>query len=232
MNVLFLKYVCRVVCVKLLGFAVLNAFIADNHLAHDGCHQRLGFVGSLLHLFMAYLDGHVEAAEVGNDADAEGADAAMMSHDYFGNSAHADGVATEAAIHLIFGRSLEGGTLNAYIYAVVDTDVFVTGNVGCQLYQIAAVGLVHVGESGTGGEVLSAQRMLGEEVDVVGDYHQVANLKAGVHTSCGIADEECFYAELIHHPDRECNFFHRVALIKVEASLHGHDVDASEFPED
>ena len=56
--------------------------------------------------------------------------------------------------------------------------------------QLLVVSLVHVGETGTGGEVLATQRMFGEEVDVVVDNHQVADNEVGVHTSRRVRNEE------------------------------------------
>ena len=91
---------------------------------------------------------------------------------------------------------------------------------------------MHVGEAGTCGEVLSAQRVLGEEVDVVGDNHEVANLEFGVHTSRGIAHEESLDTKFVHHANGERNLLHRVALVVVEASLHSHDVLAAQFTKD
>lgn len=76
-----------------------------------------------------------------------------------------------------------------------------------------------------------AQRMLGEEVDVVGDNHQVANLEARVHTARSIRHEERLDAQFVHHANGECHLLHRVALVEVEASLHGHDVNAAQLTE-
>ena len=139
---------------------------------------------------MAYLYGDVEAAKVGHHADAEGADAAVMGYDDFGHGGHADGVATQSSVHAIFGRSLEGGTLHTHVDAVLQANLLLAGNLAGQLDEGGVIGLVHVGESRSGGEVLAAQRMLGEEIDVVGNDHQVANLEAWVHATGGVADEQ------------------------------------------
>ena len=73
--------------------------------------------------------------------------------------------------------------------------------------------------------------MLWEEVDMIGDNHDVADLEFGVHTTCGIRDEQRLDAEFVHHSDRECHILHRVALIEVETTLHGEDVNTPEFTE-
>ena len=67
---------------------------------------------------------------------------------------------------------------------------------------------------------------------MIGNNHQVANLKAGVHATGGIGYEERLDAQFVHHADGECHLFHRVALVVVEASLHGQDVNAAQLAED
>ena len=91
---------------------------------------------------------------------------------------------------------------------------------------------MHIREAGTRGEVLATQRMLGEEVDMVGNDHQVANLEGGIHATGSIRHEECLDAQFVHHTDGECHFLHVIPLVVVEASLHGHDVHATQFAED
>ena len=77
---------------------------------------------------MAYLNRYVEATEVGDDADTEYLDAAMASHDNLWHSAHTYSVATEDAIHAIFGRSLEGRPLYSHIYAMLGIDTLLLRN--------------------------------------------------------------------------------------------------------
>ena len=210
----------------------LHTLRTHNHFAHNLRHQRLGLVGSLLYLLVAYLYGSVEATQVGDNADTEGADAAMMGYNDFRDGRHADGVAAQRAIHLVFGRSLEGGPLYAYVDTIGDAYLLLLGNGSSLLDEGKVVGLVHVRETRTGREVLAAQRMLGEHVDMVGDNHQVANLEGGVHAAGSIADEERLDAQFIHHADGEGDGFHVVTLIIVEAALHGEYVYTAEFAED
>ena len=58
------------------------------------------------------------------------------------------------------------------------------------LYELRVVGVRHVGESRSRREVLAVERMLGEEVDVVADNHQIADVECRIHASRGVADEE------------------------------------------
>ena len=211
---------------------VFHLFRTDDHLSHDLCHQRLGMVGSLLHLLMADLHGIIKAAKVGDDRHTEGADATMVSHDDLRNGGHAHGIAAHQTVHLIFCRRLKGGTLHSDIDAVLHFDALLLGNLVGQCHQREIVGLVHIGEARPCGEVLTAERMLWEEVDVIGDDHQVTDAEGGVHTASGITDEERLDAQLIHHSDREGHLLHRVALVEVETALHGQNVDATELAED
>ena len=111
-------------------------------------------------------------------------------------------------------------------------DAFLPGNLIGQGYELQIVSLVHIWEPRTCREVLAAQRMLGEEVDMIGENHQVADLELRVHATGGVADEECLDAQFIHHPDGEGHFLHRITLVEVEPALHGEDVHATELTED
>jgi len=73
--------------------------------------------------------------------------------------------------------------------------------------------------------------MLREEVDMVGDNHQVANLKMRVHTASCIRNKQRLDAQFVHDADREGYLLHGIALIEMEASLHRHDVDTSQLAE-
>ena len=74
--------------------------------------------------------------------------------------------------------------------------------------------------------------MLWEEIDMVCNHHEVANLEGGVHTTGSIRDKERLDAQLVHHTNREGHLLHVIALIVVETALHGHDVYTTELAED
>ena len=80
-------------------------------------------------------------------------------------------------------------------------------------------------------EVLPAQWMFREEINVVRNDHKVANFELRIHSACSVTHEECLDAQLVHNPHRECHFFHVVALIEMETPLHGHDVLVAKLPE-
>ena len=74
--------------------------------------------------------------------------------------------------------------------------------------------------------------MLWEEVDVVGDDHQIADAEVRAHAAGRVRHEERLDAQLVHHALREGDLPHRPSFVVVEATLHGHDVLASELSED
>ena len=53
--------------------------------------------------------------------------------------------------------------------------------------------------------------------------HKVSDTERSVHTTGGVRDEQRLYADDFHHPDRQSDSVHVVALVVVETTLHGYD---------
>lgn len=100
-----------------------------------------------------------------------------------------------------------------------------------QGYELGIIGLVHVWETGAGGKILASQWMLREEIDVVVDDHQVANLERWIHTPRGIGNKQGLDAQFVHDSHGERNLFHGIALIEMETAFHRHDILATQFAE-
>ena len=156
----------------------------------------------------------------------------MAGHDYLWNGAHAYGVATQGSVHAVLCRSLEGRTLDAHIYTMLNRNILLLGNLVGKITELLVVCLVHIWEARTGREVLATQWMLREEVDVVIDNHQVTDLELRVHASRGIAYEESLDTQLEHHALWECYFLHIISFIEMESAFHRHDVLAAQLSED
>ena len=156
----------------------------------------------------------------------------MAGNDHLGNGAHAYGVTTQGSVHAVLCRSLEGRTLDAHIYTMLNRNILLLGYLVGKITELLVVCLVHIWKARTGREVLATQWMLWEEVDVVDDNHQVADLELRVHAARGIAYEEGFDTQLEHHALREGYFLHIVSLIEVESAFHRHDVLAAQLSED
>ena len=218
--------------IKGICLVVIKLGCPYNQFSHDICHERLCLLGCLLHLLMTDLHWLVETAEIGDDRDTEGADATMVGHNHFGHSGHADGIATHDPIHLIFRRGLEGRTLYAHIHAMLNRDALLAGDIEGQLDQQRIISAVHVGKARTRGEVLTTKRMLGEEINVIGDDHQIADIELRVHAASGIRHKESLDAQFVHDTHGEGYLLHRVALVVMEAPLHGQNIHATQFAED
>ena len=74
--------------------------------------------------------------------------------------------------------------------------------------------------------------MLGEEVDMILDDHQVADTEAGVGATSGIADKERLDAQGLHDADGESDLLHAVTLVEVESALHSQNLLAAQLTED
>ena len=97
--------------------------------------------------------------------------------------------------------------------------------------QPAVVSLAHVGEAGPDGQVLAAKGVLGQQIDVVRDQHQVADAKLRVRAARGVAHEERVDAQGVHDADGESDLAHGVALVVVETPLKRHDGTPAEVAE-
>src|SRR5574344_747621 len=201
------------------------------HFSHNLRHQRLCVVGSNLHLLVTNLYRGIFNAKVGDDAHAEHLDATVVCHDDFWHGAHAHSVSSHAVVHLIFSRRLECRSLHPHVYAMLYLDAFFFCNLGSRGHKGFVVSLMHVWKTRTSMEVLAAQLMLREKVDMVCDNHQVADAEVRIHTARCIADEEGLDAQFVHDAYRECHLFHIVAFIVMESAFHCHDIFASKLAE-
>jgi hypothetical protein len=90
--------------------------------------------------------------------------------------------------------------------------------------QPGIVGPRHVGETGPEFvEVGTAQRVQAghaDQVEVVGDEHDVSRTKGRVQAAGGVGDDQDLDAQHLHHAHREGNLGHRIALVVMSAPLH------------
>src|SRR5574344_2072406 len=109
---------------------------------------------------------YIETAKIGDDADAENLDSTMAGNNHFRYSTHTYSVTTQYTIHAILCRCLEGRSLNANIYTMLCINSLLLSNIVGKVAEFLVVCFVHIRETWTGREVLSAQWMFWEEVDV------------------------------------------------------------------
>ena len=169
-----------VYCVTL---SFLLVTLSDDHFAHDLSHLRFSTVSRFLHFLMADFHWWFKAAQVSDDAHAEDLDAAVARHDHLRYGRHTYRVTSQEMIHPVLGRSLEGRTLHAHIDTMLQGYALLLGNAVGECNQLMVVSLVHIGKARTCREVLATQRMFGEEIDMVGDDHHVADVELRVHAA-------------------------------------------------
>ena len=90
----------------------------------------------------------------------------------------------------------------------------------------------HIGEAGA--ELLKVGAAEGtevEELDVIGEEHQLAHVPVGVDAACGVGDEERLCAEQAHDAHGVSRLGHGVALVAVHPALHDRDAPAAERAE-
>ena len=190
-------------------------------------------MGGVKHLLVGGFFDLSEHAEVSDDREGEHLHTEVAGHDGFGHGGHAHGVGAEDVEGVVFGGGFVARTGNADIDAVLQFDIVLFGHLLCQFHHAVRVGLAHVGEAGTELVVVGTkQGVVGHEVDMVGDDHDVGDVEGGVEAAGGVGEDEFFDAELAEHLDGEGEGLHRVALVVVEAAAHNEDGGAVEGAED
>ena len=91
---------------------------------------------------------------------------------------------------------------------------------------------MHIEEAWSVREILSAERILGQSIDLVGNDHQITDFEVWIGSTGGVAHKQSLDAQFVHDADGEGNFLHGVAFVVVEAAFHGHDILLAELSED
>lgn len=180
---------------------------------------------------MTYFFWHIKTAKVCNYTDAKHLDTAMAGHYHFGYGAHAYCICAKQAVHAILCWGLKCRSLYAYVHAMNQTGALLPSYLIGQLTQTVVIGFVHVGEAGALRVVLAVQGMLGEEVDVVVDDHQIADFEVWIHAAGCIRDKQRLDAQFAHYALWECHLLHVISFIVMESSLHRHDIFPAKFAE-
>ena len=90
----------------------------------------------------------------------------------------------------------------------------------------------HIGKAGA--ELLKVGAAEGtevEELDVIGEEHQLTHVPVGVDAAGGVGDEERLCAEQAHDAYGVSRLGHGVALVAVHPALHDRDAPAAERAE-
>ena len=150
----------------------------------------------------------------------------MAGGNDFGHRAHAHGVGPDEAQKLVLGGGFQHraghGDVHAAPHFFGHSQLF--GGAFGAGQQGGVVGGEHVGEARAQLiQVLADERVVGLQVDVVLNQHQVRELIVGMEAAGGVADEELPDTQQLQHPHGHHHLLHTVAFVVVKAALqHGH----------
>ena len=148
----------------------------------------------------------------------------MHRGDHLGHGAHADEIGAQRPQHPILGARLEIGTGHRDVHAFTQHDLVIHRDLARELAQPGIIRRGHVREARTlGSDVRPDQRIIAEQVDVVGEEHEVAREPQRMHPARDVGDDQCLRAQRPEHPHRESDLLQRVALVAMEAALHDRE---------
>ena len=113
----------------------------------------------------------------------------------------------------------------------MDRDVCLSG----KLFNFTAEGervtIAHIGElfAAELGNMMADKRIIATEVNLIGDYHNIAGVEIGMDATSRIGDDEPFSAEHTEGGDGEGGELGRVAFIYVETPAEDGGFNAEEF---
>ena len=153
----------------------------------------------------------------------------MSGGDGLRHGGHAYRVGTQGTGGPYLRRGFVLGAGEVHIYTLPQLHVKAFGGPAGRLPQGGRVDMAHVREPGAEFiDVGSAQGADAEELDVVGDEHNVAHVEFPVHRAGSVGDNQGLRPQQPHHPDRVADISKAPALIGVEPSLHHRHVLAGQ----
>ena len=99
----------------------------------------------------------------------------------------------------------------------------------CKLDKTKVIRTCHIRESWTKLFHVRTDKRIWKMIDMVSDDHEITDLIVEIDATCRIRDEKILNAKHFHHTDRQCDKFHRITFIKMEAALHCHHELASKL---
>ena len=156
----------------------------------------------------------------------------MPRHDHLRHRGHPEQIRPDGPVEPHLGRRLIGRPRAPEIHPLARLEAQFRSLVQGQLLQLQVVGAGHVREARSHLVQIGPDQRIGEHADVVADDHQVAHPEIRIRGPRGIGDEEELHPQHRHRTHADGHEFHRIALIIVEAPLHGNHRLAAELADD
>ena len=170
--------------------------VVFQHAANQRSQLRLGGVGGGDDLLDVGRLERVGEAHVGDDREAERAQAAVDGDDRLGNRRHADDVGADRPQEAILGPRFQVRAGDGDRHAAVGDEVLLPGDFEARFDQLGIVGPRHIGEPRAEAVVVDAdQRVVAHQIDVVVDDHHVAGAVVRIHAADGLRDDQQLRAQ-------------------------------------
>ena len=176
--------------------------------------------------------GQHARGHVGAERHAENFIAAVRGGDGLRHGGHAHGVRTEHARGAHLGRRFKLRAGEVHVDALAQREVLLPGDLFRELAQAGRVNARHIGEARAElVDIRPPERAEVEELDMVGDEHQIARGILGVHRARGVRHDHRLRAKQADNAAGVGGVLHRVALVAVHAALHDRHALAAQLAE-
>ena len=156
----------------------------------------------------------------------------MAGHNGLGGGGHAHRVAAQDAGGPHLGGGLVLGAVAVEVHALPQGDGQLRRRPPGHVLEPGGIQVGGVGEAHAElRDVCPAQGGFGEQLDLVGDEHQVPRLPVGAHTPGGVGDDQRVAAQQAQHPHGVGNLVIAVALVVVHPPLHDGHIPARQGAE-
>ena len=119
----------------------------------------------------------------------------MYGNDHFRYGRHADDVGADRAQESVLGARLEVRSTDGDVDALTQLDAARERDGARQHAQFRIVCVGHVRKARTETIVVRpGERIVAEQIDVVGDEHEIAGAPQRMHAAARIGDDQCFRA--------------------------------------
>ena len=189
-----------------------------DHISHDGSHAFFGFGCFIKNRLVGCVSDLSFNTEVGYDADGKNRQIHVTCNDDLRRRRR-----TNDPEVFVLSRSFKGGAACRKINPFMDSYLMILCNDQSFFDEVFIIRLSHIRETGTYPVVVLSDKRIGKKVDMISDYHNVADPEGRVHPSCGIREEKAFNSEVFKYSDWKCNLFRTISFVVMEPPLHCND---------
>ena len=155
----------------------------------------------------------------------------MHGGDHLGHGTHAHEVRAHRAQHAVFGACFEIRARHRDVDPFPQHDLVVERDRVRESAQLGIVRGGHIREARSlRVDVRPNQRIVAEQVDMIGDQHEVAGHPQWMHAARDVRHDQRLCPERLQDANRKRDLLQRVALVAMEAPLHHRDPPAAECP--